>query len=177
MCLRLARNEVLSLQADHLCVARSRHLLVNVDVLDAVPDEVTSGSHTLTLLILALLLLGGTLLVDFLSVSELLTNFFLGGRATVRQPRMSDDVSDAEAHMRLLLQHARDQVHELGGEVVGFFALRVRLPEEVGPIRGNELIEAILVIGLREGRMPRPHDEEDDGKGEEIDDITLVGLA
>lgn len=68
---------------------------------------------------------------------------------------MADDISDAEALMRVELQHAGNEVFEvLGVEALTLaLGLRMGLPEEVRPVRGDELVVTIVLAGLGEGRV------------------------
>ena len=52
----------------------------------------------------------------------------------------------------------------------------MRLPKEVRPVSSQELIVAIVLAGLRKGWVARTHGEEDDTKGEQVDDLALVWL-
>lgn len=177
MGLRLARYEVLSLQANNLLITRIWLLVINILVLNTIQDKIATSSvasHSLALLLLTLFLFGSTLLVDKLPASKLLTDFLLGSCTSVSKPRVCHDIGNSKAHVRLLLEHASDEVHELWREVVWLFALRVGLPEQIRSVGRNERVEPILIISLRKGRVSSPHDEQDNSKGKKINHITLI---
>ena len=87
--------------------------------------------------LVALLLLADTLLVSLLlvnseAVRELFIDLFSGShRNSAAEPRVANDISDAESLVWLLLEHAGEKVFELlRVETFGLASrVRVRLPE------------------------------------------------
>ena len=137
MGLGLSRYEVLRLQANNLLITRIGLLVIDIFVLDTIEDKITTSSvasHSLAFLLLTLFLFGSALLVNQLPASELLMDLLFGSSSSVSEPRVCHDISNTKAHVRLLLEHASDEVHELWREVVWLFALRVCLPEQVRSI-------------------------------------------
>ena len=98
--------------------------------------------------------------------------------ATGGQPWVADNVSNAEALVRVELEHAGDQVLEVGRVEALSLAGRVGvgLPEEIASVGGQQLVVVVLLIGHAEGWVTRVEDEENHTEGEEVDDLTLVGL-
>ena len=69
---------------------------------------------------------------------------------------MADDFSDTEALVRVELEHASDQILELLREEAFLLALRMGLPEEVGPVSRKKLVEVVLNVGgTEEGDLNR----------------------
>ena len=144
--------------------------------------EVTTGSvvDRCSLSLLALFLGKCALLVDTVASSKLFSNCFSswGGGARC-EPWVADDVSNAESLVRVELQHAGDEVLKVIRVEPCWLAVgvRVSLPEQVGPVGGDQLVVLVFLVGHAEGRVARVQDEEDHSKGKQIDNLALVGLS
>lgn len=124
------------------------------------------------------LLLGLVLLLllsdDFVSLGELFLDFSLGGDFALH-PGVTDDVSHRESLMGVQLEHRGHQILEVVGEETLRLVVTVGLPEEVGPVGSQKLVVGVPGVGVRERRVLSIQDEQDDGGGEEINNLTLVG--
>lgn len=91
---------------------------------------------------------------------------------------MTNNVSNAESLVRVELQHACDEVLEVISVESNWLAVGVRvgLPEQVGPVGGDQLVVLVLFVGHAEGRVTRVQDEEDNSECEQIDNLALVSL-
>ena len=142
--------------------------------------EVTTGlvANLVALSLLTLGLLKGALLVNFVAIAELFTDGIGVGDVAVGEPGVADEVSDAETLVRVELKHASDQIFEvLRVEALGLASgVAVSLPEKIAPVGSEKLVVVVLFVGHLEGRVTRVEDEEDDAEGEQVDDLTLVGL-
>ena len=147
----------------------------------AIELDVTAGSvaDLGALSVLALLLLHGSVLVDLMAARELFADSISRGNSTVSQPWVSNDISDAETLVRVELKHASEKILELLRVEALRLALGVgvSLPEEVGSVGGEKLVVVVLLVGHGEGWVTGVKDEEDDTKGEKIDDLSLVWLS
>ena len=74
------------------------------------------------------------------------------------------------------LEHGGDQVLELIRVEAFCLAVGVRLPEEVGPVSGEELVVVVVLISSGEGRVAGVQDEDNDANGEQVNNLTLVWL-
>lgn len=77
---------------------------------------------------------------------------------------------------RVVGQHAGEHVLEFGGEeVLVALELEVLLPEAFVFARGQEVVIGVLGVGSGEGGCSNDHNEEDDGGGEEVGGMGIVG--
>lgn len=179
----LAIIEILGGKADNLGLRTIISGLVHVVVAQinlAIQVEVTAGrvADLGALCGLAFLFSEGTIFVDLVAACELIPDRISACGITAGQPWVANDVGNAEALVGVELEHASDQVLEfLGVEAFGL-ALRVgvSLPEEVGSVRGEQLVVVVLLVGHAEGWVSRIEDEENDAKGKQVNDLTLVWL-
>ena len=113
-----------------------------------------------------------------MAVCKLLSDSVSACDATTCQPRVANNVSNAEALVRVELEHASDQVLELLRVEAFGLSLRVgmSLPEEVGSVGGEQLVVVVFLVGHAERRVSRIEDKENDAEGEQVDDLTLVRL-
>lgn len=115
-------------------------------------------------------------LVLLVSLHELLANLIGVGKLAALEPWVSDDVWDGQSLMRVEVQHSSDQVLELLIEEAIRLAIGVSRPELLRAVRRNQLVVRILQIGHVERWMTGIQDEQNDTKGEKIDDLALIGL-
>ena len=87
---------------------------------------------------------------------------------------MFENCVDIRSQVRVKLEHAGDQIFELLREL--YVWLRMGFPELLFTIRGEELIVWIVLLSLAEGWMASIEDKKEDAKGEDIDQLTFVGL-
>ena len=89
---------------------------------------------------------------------------------------MTDDVSDARSKIRLEGKHGRHQVHELGSEEAIFMMFLVLFPEFVNFVSNEVSVVCVCGSGLLKRWVTGVHAEQDDGKGEDVYDITLISM-
>ena len=130
------------------------------------------GLHCL----LTVLLLTSDLLVGLVTLNELSSNFLGISEVTLLDPGVGHDIGDGQALMGMEVKHGSDQVLELLVEEAFRAAVGVRSPELLRAVRCNQLVVRILHVSHVEGRMTGIQDEEDDAKGEQIDNLALVRL-
>ena len=177
----LLLDVVLAGEADNLeaTVGVLGIVVAKVDL--AIELDVTAGSvaDLGALSVLALLLLHGSVLVDLMAARELFADSISRGDSTVSQPWVSNDISDTETLVRVELKHASEKILELLRVEALRLALGVgvSLPEEVGSVGGEKLVVVVLLVGHGEGWVTGVKDEEDDTKGEKIDNLSLVWLS
>ena len=152
-----------------LCLG-ANFTLCDVDL--AIESEITArGSANIlafTLLFLSVFL--GFLLVGLMARGKLSPDSFVASDITGSQPFLTNDVCHVEAHVGLDLEHASNQGHELLRVEACRFQVNVCLPKSIGPVLDEKFVKLIVRIGRREGRTTRVKDEQNDGKGKQVND-------
>ena len=115
------------------------------------------------------------LVVDLLSLAELLMDFGFRSSGTL-DPWMANNICHVQAMLRLVLEHAGEQILEFWREVISFATcgLLVEFPEHVLLVIHDRPVKLITWDGVLEGWAASTHNEKDDSHGKEVDDRTAV---
>jgi len=119
---------------------------------------------------------GGTAVLLRLLGSEVVRELLAGGlhgEAGLVQPGVLSDLADAGALGTVVAEESEDQVLELSREAGGVRLLEV----QISLTGGQQVVEVLLSAGLFEGEDALDDDEQNDAEGEEVDLLTIVGLA
>jgi hypothetical protein len=118
----------------------------------------------------------GAVVLSGLLGSEVGLQLLAGGlhrEASLVQPGVLSDLADAGALGTVVAEERQDQVLELGWEAGSVGLLEVQL----SLTGGQQVVEVFFGAGLLEGEDALDDDEQNDAKWEEVDLLTIVGLA
>lgn len=144
-------------------------------LLSTTPDSGIVVGDSLISLLLALVV--GLIIDDSLSSLEFDLDFFLG-RVLSLHPWMGEDFFEFGSVRRVDGHHLLEEILELGGvDVIAFFCVFVSSPEDFGTIGCQKAVMRVLWICAAEWWSLGQNNEENDGRGKEVNTWTRVRFA
>ena len=101
-----------------------------------------------------------------MSALELNTGLFWCGHGALSEPRVTDNIDEAGPVDGVSLEEAGHQLLKSFREVEARICFLVGLPEQIGAIVIDVLVERVLGCGNLKGRVSEDEAEEDDAEGE-----------
>jgi len=101
----------------------------------------------------------------------------LGGGGGTPHPGVGEDINHAKALAGMKLQHEGHQLLELIRKETGRPAVRVLLPEEVGPVSDDQLVGLVVRVSPVEWEITRVHNEQNYTESEQVHILTLVRVS
>lgn len=181
MCVTSLRGEFLQAEVNRVALLSSSLSLCAIKAVDLISSRVDEiapvGFMVLLVCLFALLVCLCCLLVLLMAHLELFANFLRSCVVTLLDPWVSNNIGNREALVWVEAKHSGNEVLEFLVEEILLFTAGVGCPELARFVGGDQLVVRVLHIGHIKRWVPSIHDEQNNAKGEKVDNLSLVRLA